>query len=63
MYSILISLIAYPFAAYYLHKYLSEYMDKGTARNLIVFIIASFISWAIGAGIDWAFPSQAINLF
>lgn len=62
MYSIFISLIVYCVSSYYAGKFLDDFLDKKSKR-LVVFIIASFISWLVGAGIDWAFPSQAISFF
>lgn len=63
MWSISISLVVYLIASYYLSNYLEEFLDKGMVKNLTVFILASIISWAAGALIDWAFPSQVIHLF
>lgn len=62
MYSIIISLIAYVVSSYYLGKFLDDFLDRSSKR-LVVFILASFVSWLIGAGIDWAFPAQAITFF
>ncbi len=62
MYSILASLIAYALAAWYLHLRLDEYLEPGPLRKLLVFLLASVVSWAVGAAIDWAFPAQAIHL-
>ena len=62
MYSIIASLLAYAVAAAYLHVRLDEYLEPGPLRKLLVFLLASIVSWAVGAAIDWMFPAQAIHL-
>lgn len=62
MYSIIISLIVYFVSSYYLSKFLDNYL-MGTPKRMVVFIIASAISWLVSTGIDWAFPAQAISFF
>ena len=62
MYSLLLSTLAYPIAAWWLHRRLEDVLDPGPTRKLLVFALASVVSWAVGAGIDWAFPGQAIHL-
>lgn len=62
MYSMIISLITYVISYYYIGKFMDDYLDRSSKR-LVVFILASFISWLVGSAIDWAFPSQAISLF
>lgn len=63
MFSIIASLIVYIISSYYITRSLDDYLPPGSARKMTVFLIASFISWLVGAGIDWAFPLQAIKLF
>ena len=62
MYSIIASLIAYGVAAWYLHIRLDDYLEPGLLRKLLVFLLASIVSWAVGAAIDALFPAQAIHL-
>lgn len=62
MYSLIISTIAYPFVAWWMHRRLEDTLEAGAARKLLVVIAASVVCWAIGAGIDWAFPGQAMHL-
>ena len=63
MYSIIISFVMYFVSAHYINKLIDDYLPPGSARKLVVFLIASIISWLVGAVIDWAFPAQAISLF
>lgn len=62
MYSIIISTLAYPFIAWWMHRRLDDYLEPGALRKLIVFLSASMACWVISVGIDAAFPSQAIHL-
>ena len=62
MYSLLISTLAYPLVAWWLHRRLEDVLEPGAARRLLVFTVASVVCWGIGSGIDWAFPGQAIHL-
>ena len=63
MESLVISTLAYPFIAWWLHRKLEDVLPPGGTRKLIVFLGASIACWAIGSAIDWAFPGQAIQLF
>lgn len=63
MYSILISFVVYVIASWYISKLISEFFEPGFTKKLVVFILASVISYMTGIFIDWAFPSQAISLF
>ena len=62
MYSLIISTLAYPILAWWLHRKLEDVFDPGLTRKLLVFVIASVGCWAIGTGIDWLFPGQALSL-
>ena len=62
MYSLIASMIAYALAAWYLHLRLEDYLEPGPLRKLLVFLLASIVSWAVGAAIDRVFPGQAIHL-
>jgi hypothetical protein len=55
-------MIAYALAAWYLHLRLEDYLEPGPLRKLLVFLLASIASWAVGAAIDRVFPGQAIHL-
>jgi hypothetical protein len=63
MCSILISLLAYFIASWYFSGWISQYLEPSLAKKMVVFLMASIVSWIIGASIDWAFPAQAIHLF
>jgi hypothetical protein len=60
--SLIVSLLAYAGAAWYLHRRLEDVLEAGMLRKLLVFLLASIVSWGVGAAIDWAFPSQALHL-
>jgi predicted PurR-regulated permease PerM len=55
MWNLIISTIVFFIAAWYLHRYLEEQgIPKGMTRKLLVFSIASLISWGAGEAVDWA---------
>ena len=62
MYSLILSTIAYPFVAWWLHRRLEDWLEPGLLRRLLVFLLASIACWALSSVIDWAFPGQAIHL-
>ncbi len=62
MYAIVISTLAYPLVAWWLHRRLEDLLEPGPTRRLLVFTLASVACWMISSGIDWAFPGQAIHL-
>ena len=55
MWNLIISTIVFFIAAWYLHRYLEEQgIPKGTTRKLLVFALASLVSWGAGEVVDWA---------
>ncbi|MBZ0092343.1 MAG: hypothetical protein K8F27_09010 [Sulfuricellaceae bacterium] len=54
MWNLIVSTIVFIIAAWYLHRFLEEQgIPKGMTRGLLVFVIASLVSWGAGAGVDW----------
>ena len=54
MWNIIISTIVFIVAAWYIRRYLNEQaIPAGMARGLIVFILASVVSWGAGIVVDW----------
>ncbi len=52
---IIITTIAFAIAAWYVHRYMNgQGIPKGMTRGLLVFAVASLVSWGAGAGVDWA---------
>lgn len=55
MWNLVISTLVFLIAAWYIHRYLNEQgVPKGMTRGLLVFIIASLVSWGAGNVVDWA---------
>ncbi len=55
MWNLVISTIVFFIAAWYLHRYLEEQgIPKGMTRKLLVFSLASLVSWGAGEVTDWA---------
>lgn len=54
IWNIIISTIVFIVAAWYIRRYLNEQaIPAGMARGLIVFILASVVSWGAGIVVDW----------
>ena len=54
MWNIIISTIVFIVAAWYIRRYLNEQaIPAGMARGLMVFILASVVSWGAGTVVDW----------
>ena len=54
MWNLVISTIVFFIAAWYLHRYLEEQgIPKGMTRKLLVFSLASLVSWGAGEVTDW----------
>jgi hypothetical protein len=54
MWNLIISTIVFFIAAWYIHRYLNEQgIPKGMARGLMVFTLASLVSWGAGEVADW----------
>ncbi len=55
MWNLLISTIVFFIAAWYIRRYLNEQgVPKGMTRGLLVFVVASLVSWGAGDAVDWA---------
>ena len=54
VWNLIISTIVFFIAVRYLHRYLEEHgLPKGTTRSILVFTLASFVSWGSGEMVDW----------
>lgn len=54
MWNLIISTIVFFIAAWYAHRYLDEQgIPKGTTRGILVFALASLVSWGAGEAADW----------
>lgn len=55
IWNLIISTIVFFIAAWYIHRYLDEQeMPKGSTRGILVFALASLVSWGSGEAVDWA---------
>lgn len=55
MLSLIISTIVFFIAAWFANRYLDEQgIPKGMTRGILVFVLASLVSWGAGAMTDWA---------
>jgi predicted PurR-regulated permease PerM len=53
LWNLIVSTIVFFIAAWYFHRYLDERgIQKGMTRTLLVFVLASLISWGAGEIID-----------
>jgi hypothetical protein len=54
MWNLIISTLVFFIAAWYIHRYLNEQgIPKGTTRGILVFMLASLVSWGAGEVADW----------
>ncbi len=54
MWNLVISTVVFFIAVWYFRRYLNEQgIPKGMARGLMVFILASLVSWGAGDVTDW----------
>jgi predicted PurR-regulated permease PerM len=54
MWNLIISTIVFFVAAWYIHRYLNKKgMRKSWMRALLVFVLASLLSWGAGDAVDW----------
>ncbi|MDI1293727.1 MAG: hypothetical protein PSV18_13415 [Methylobacter sp.] len=52
--NLVISTIVFFIAARYLHRYLNDQgIPKGMTRGMLVFSLASLVSWGSGEMVDW----------
>lgn len=55
MANLLVSTLVFFIAAWYLHRYLDEQgIPAGMTRRVLVFTLASLVSWGSGELVDWA---------
>ena len=55
MWNLVISTIVFFIAAWYFHRVLEEQgIPKGMTRGILVFTLASIVSWVSGDAVDWA---------
>jgi len=55
MSNMVISTIVFFIAAWYARRYLdAQGIPKGMTRSVIVFVLASLVSWGAGDMVDWA---------
>lgn len=55
IWNLIISTIAFTIAAWYIHRYMdNQEIPKGMTRGILVFAVASLVSWGVGEGVDWA---------
>lgn len=55
MWNLVISTIVFFIVAWYIRRYLNEQgVPKGMTRGMLVFLIASLVSWGAGDAADWA---------
>lgn len=55
MWNLIVSTLVFFIAAWYIHRYLDEQeMPKGMTRSILVFALASLVSWGTGEVADWA---------
>jgi predicted PurR-regulated permease PerM len=53
LWNLFISTVVFIVAAWYLHRYLDEQgMPKGATRGILVFTLASVVSWGAGVVVD-----------
>ena len=55
MSNLIISTIVFFIAAWFANRYLDEQgIPKGMTRGMLVFVVASLVSWGAGDVVDWA---------
>ena len=55
MLNLIISTIVFFVAAWFANRYLNEQgIPKGMTRGVLVFLLASLVSWGAGEMVDWA---------
>jgi hypothetical protein len=55
MLNLIISTIVFFVAAWFVNRYLDEQeIARGMTRGVLVFVLASLVSWGAGAMVDWA---------
>jgi len=60
VWNLIVSTIVFFVAAWYIHIYLDRLgVPKGMSRKLLVFVLASLVSWGAGEIVDWIQGPQA----
>ncbi|MDE2088585.1 MAG: hypothetical protein KGJ12_01045 [Gammaproteobacteria bacterium] len=55
MLALLISLVAYFIAAFFINRWLIDQgLDGGWSKRFIIFVLASVVSWGVGEGVSAA---------
>lgn len=55
MWNLIISTIAFFIAAWYIHRHFDRQgIPGGMLRGILVFVLASLVSWGTGELVDWA---------
>lgn len=55
MLNLIISTVVFFIAAWFANRYLDELeITKGMTRGVLVFVLASLVSWGAGEMVDWA---------
>lgn len=55
MLNLIVSTIVFFIAAWFINRYLNEQeIPKGMTRGVLVFVLASMVSWGAGEIVDWA---------
>ena len=55
MLNLIISTIVFFVAAWFVNRYLDgQEIPKGMTRGVLVFVLASLVSWGAGSIVDWA---------
>jgi hypothetical protein len=55
MWNLLVSTFVFFIAAWYLHRYLeTQGVAQGMTRSVLVFVLASLVSWGAGEVADWS---------
>lgn len=54
MLNLLFSTLVFFISAWYLNRYLDRQdIGQGMTRGVLVFLLASLLSWAVAAAVDW----------
>jgi predicted PurR-regulated permease PerM len=62
IWNLLVSTIVFFVAAWYIHHYLEEQgIPKGMTRSILVFTLASVLSWGSGEAVDWLHGDKPQN--
>lgn len=62
MLSIVLSTIAFVIASFFAKRYLEDMgIPKGMLRNLVVFCIATVISYGVSEAVDWMTPGHSAS--